>query len=173
MALSKIQSESINLADTFAFTGTVSGAGGDNTPVFSGRKASAQTLTRGAFVKITGFTTDEVDTDNAFDGTTFTVPSGKAGTYFLTFQLYGDYTAVGNDGRGNYARIYRNGSDISTGQLVLSGANIQTLSVKTSVIYDLSVGDTIEVYGYLSDDSAGDARVQINRTNFGGYRIIT
>ena len=28
MALSKIQSESINLADTFAFTGTVSGAGG-------------------------------------------------------------------------------------------------------------------------------------------------
>ena len=28
MALSKIQSESINLADTFAFSGTVSGAGG-------------------------------------------------------------------------------------------------------------------------------------------------
>lgn len=28
MALSKIQSESINLADTFSFTGTVSGAGG-------------------------------------------------------------------------------------------------------------------------------------------------
>ena len=27
MALSKIQSESINLADTFAFTGAVSGAG--------------------------------------------------------------------------------------------------------------------------------------------------
>ena len=28
MALSKIQSESINLADNFAFTGTVTGAGG-------------------------------------------------------------------------------------------------------------------------------------------------
>ena len=27
MALSKIQAQSINLADTFAFTGTVSGAG--------------------------------------------------------------------------------------------------------------------------------------------------
>ena len=27
MAISKIQSESINLADTFAFTGTVTGAG--------------------------------------------------------------------------------------------------------------------------------------------------
>jgi hypothetical protein len=28
MAIDKIQSESINLADTFAFTGTVTGAGG-------------------------------------------------------------------------------------------------------------------------------------------------
>ena len=28
MAIDKIQSESINLADNFAFTGTVSGAGG-------------------------------------------------------------------------------------------------------------------------------------------------
>ena len=31
MAIDKIQSESINLADTFAFTGTVTGAGGTNT----------------------------------------------------------------------------------------------------------------------------------------------
>jgi hypothetical protein len=31
MALSKIQSESVNLADNFAFTGTVSGAGGGKT----------------------------------------------------------------------------------------------------------------------------------------------
>jgi len=31
MVISKIQSESINLADTFAFTGTVSGAGSART----------------------------------------------------------------------------------------------------------------------------------------------
>ena len=34
MAIDKIQSESINLADNFAFTGTVSGAGGVMTPAF-------------------------------------------------------------------------------------------------------------------------------------------
>jgi len=34
MALSKIQAESMNLADTYAFTGSVSGAGGVNTPAF-------------------------------------------------------------------------------------------------------------------------------------------
>jgi hypothetical protein len=41
MALSKIQSESVNLADDFAFTGTVSGAGKDWTK-------TAQTTTSGA-----------------------------------------------------------------------------------------------------------------------------
>ena len=40
MAIDKIQSESINLADTFAFTGTVTGAGGVNTPMFSARLGS-------------------------------------------------------------------------------------------------------------------------------------
>ena len=37
MTLVKVRSRGINLADTFAFTGTVSGAGGgeSNTPSFS------------------------------------------------------------------------------------------------------------------------------------------
>ena len=34
MAITKIQSESLNLADTYDFTGTVTGAGGVNTPAF-------------------------------------------------------------------------------------------------------------------------------------------
>ena len=43
MAIDKIQSESINLADNFAFTGTVTGASGNNTPSFHIRKSSNQT----------------------------------------------------------------------------------------------------------------------------------
>ena len=34
MAITKIQSESLNLSDTYDFTGTVTGAGGVNTPAF-------------------------------------------------------------------------------------------------------------------------------------------
>ena len=34
MAITKLQAEALNLADTYAFTGTVTGAGGDNTPFF-------------------------------------------------------------------------------------------------------------------------------------------
>ena len=40
MAITKIQSESLNLADTYAFTGTVTGAGGDNTPSFKAHRTS-------------------------------------------------------------------------------------------------------------------------------------
>ena len=40
MALSKIQAESMNLADTYTFTGSVSGAGGVNTPAFKAQLSS-------------------------------------------------------------------------------------------------------------------------------------
>ena len=41
MAIDKIQSESINLADNFAFTGTVSGAGESNVPYLDVAVSSA------------------------------------------------------------------------------------------------------------------------------------
>ena len=61
----------------------VSGIGGTNTPAFYGELASTQTIARTSYVKVTGLTNDEVDTNTALDGTTFTVPSGSGGTYFL------------------------------------------------------------------------------------------
>ena len=45
MAITKIQSESMNLADTYAFTGTVTGASGVNTPAFYATMSGDQTLT--------------------------------------------------------------------------------------------------------------------------------
>ena len=44
MAIDKIQSESINLADNFSFTGTVTGAGGDNKPTFFAYRSSNQSI---------------------------------------------------------------------------------------------------------------------------------
>jgi len=40
MAITKIQSESLNLSDNYDFTGTVTGAGGVNTPAFRGYLSS-------------------------------------------------------------------------------------------------------------------------------------
>jgi hypothetical protein len=41
MAITKIQSESLNLSDNYDFTGTVTGAGGVNTPAFLAFRSGA------------------------------------------------------------------------------------------------------------------------------------
>jgi len=57
MALSKIQSESINLADNFAFSGTVSGAGGGKVgQVVQTVKTDVFSTTSTSFVDVTGLT---------------------------------------------------------------------------------------------------------------------
>ena len=58
MALSKIQAESINLADTFAFTGTVTGAGKlgqvlTQTPTSSQISATSSYVDSGLSINIT------------------------------------------------------------------------------------------------------------------------
>jgi hypothetical protein len=63
MAITKIQSESLNLADTYAFTGTVTGAGEANTPLVALKgNGSDQTVTANAFTTVT-FWSVETDTE--------------------------------------------------------------------------------------------------------------
>ena len=52
MAISKIQSESINLADTFAFTGTVTGAGFAADEFFNYTVASSQSISDATWTKV-------------------------------------------------------------------------------------------------------------------------
>ena len=52
MAITKLQAEALNLADTYAFTGTVTGAGGVNTPAFQAYASSDQSQTNDTFTKI-------------------------------------------------------------------------------------------------------------------------
>src|SRR5210317_1972575 len=69
-----------------------------NTPMFFGKKVSDQSISDNTSTKLTGFTTGEMDSDNAFDGTKFTVPSGKAGKYYIGCELFVNFSGVGNDG---------------------------------------------------------------------------
>ena len=66
MAIDKIQSESINLADTFAFTGTVTGAGGVNTPAFMAYLSANQSISNSTYTKVQ-CNLEVFDTDNAYD----------------------------------------------------------------------------------------------------------
>ena len=84
MAITKIQSESMNLADTYAFTGTVTGAGEPNTPTWMVERTSNQSVTQNAETQMI-FNGEIVDSANAYDTSTgyFTCPSGQAGTYWV------------------------------------------------------------------------------------------
>ena len=177
MAIDKIQSESINLADTFAFTGTVTGAGGTNTPIFFGKSASDQTMTRGTITKVTGMTGGEIDSDTAFDGTTFTVPSGKGGTYFIYGAVTGDAGDIGQDGEQIRMLIYKNGSSQQLFRMLHrtdSEGDIRIQTVFGSMSLALSAGDTIELYAALWDfNASGNMFTRGDETSLGGYRLIT
>ena len=150
---------------------------GGNTPYFYGAKASAQTLARGTITKITGLTQDERDSDTAFDGTTFTVPSGKGGIYFLQGVVTGQYGTAGNDGEQTNVYIYKNGSEIKQGSFYKNGASanyadLSQAQVECSIMASLAAGDTIELYGRLVDfnNSAG-GDVMAGQSHLMGFKI--
>ena len=153
---------------------TFASAGGDNTPAFYGQLASDQTMTRNATVKITGMTSNEIDTNSAFDGTTFTVPSGEGGNYYLEGTIVYDFETAGDDGFEVFAAIYKNGSTLKGSQFMnISTQDLRHVSLDVSGIFNLSAGNTIELYSYSTDSNSGDAKARSNKTSIGGYKIIT
>lgn len=175
MALIKARSRGINLADDFAFTGTITGAGESNTPAFYCGKTSNQTVSDNTITKVSW--NEVYDTDNAFASDKFTVPSGKAGKYNFYINL-----SLGTSGsygvRFPRAYLYKNGSSL----YMLLGANNEqgndVFAVTGTLSLDLSVGDYIEVYGRNSIDQgsplflgkAGDSPNE-ERSWWGGYKV--
>lgn len=164
----------ITSADSGTVTNAMIASGvRDNTPYFFGKLASNQTLTRATLTKITGLTSGEIDSASAFDGTTFTVPSGQGGIYFIFSLMTGAFDTVGNDGENIISYIYKNGSAQALSRLshVGSGRDISYASVQHSFMLSLNAGDTVEMYGYLVDSTGSDAYVGTASTYFGGYKI--
>ena len=136
-------------------------------PMWWGLKGSDQTLTRGSKTKLTSFNTGEIDTDSAFDQTTFTVPSGKGGVYMLQSHTFFDYSNVGSDGEQGYSYFYINGTERD--RMGVAGQNTPdfTQPVLSHVTFvTLSAGDTVEVYAALWDANGGNSRV-LGGANFG------
>ena len=161
MAITKIQSESMNLADTYAFTGTVTGAGESNTPSFFVTNGSAQAIADATLTKIE-YPTEVFDTDNAFASNKFTVP--KAGKYFFS----GGYKiATTGDFNELRAVIYKNGSALyNTNQ-----ANRHYDSAIVTAVLDLSVSDYVEIYGYHSGGESKNTLADSNSNYFMGFKL--
>jgi hypothetical protein len=141
-----------------------------NTPAFKVNLSSDQTISNNTWTKVQ-YNSEEYDTDSAYDNSSnyrFTVPSGKSGKYIFHAMLcvddMNDQTRVG-------IKIYKNGSadNLTWFQDFASGGVFVTVS--TSVTYNLSAGDYIEIYGRQNHGS--DKPIQgAERNVFFGYRII-
>ena len=104
----------------------------------------------------------------------FTVPSGKAGKYFISAQVS---LQGSNDVRTMRSYVYKNGSlqyDLQT-RLAFSG---NTLDAGSSVpfsangILDLSASDYLEVYTYIYNTAGGTYQAMSNECIFQGYKLI-
>ena len=110
MAITKIQSESLNLADTYAFTGTVTGAGESNKPIFI---CGANTLTgqsNNTYTKIQ-LASASVDTASGFDSSNYRYTPNVAG-YYVVLAKARLYTNPGAPQQLQMERValYKNGS---------------------------------------------------------------
>ena len=87
MAITKLQAEALNLADTYAFTGTVTGAGGVNTPAFQAYLNSDQNVSSGTQTKV-ACANVRFDTASCYDTSNYRFTPNVAGKYFVYGKVY-------------------------------------------------------------------------------------
>ena len=186
MAIDKVTSASIttdavgptqlNEASNYAFTGTVTGAGGVNTPAFVA-KLSANMTDQAAdtTVKIQ-YNTEVFDTDNAYDNSTnyrFTVPSGKGGKYVVFQHQHLRDQGQNQDIEYMTARLYKNGSFFTEFQRAMNSSSLngaQSNYCTWNIVMDLSAGDYLEWYAKVIPNNF---KIQEEGSYIGAYKIIT
>ena len=142
--------------------------GGDNTPMWFVRKTSDQALSDNSYTKVT-WNSEVIDTDSAFASDKFTVPSGKAGKYYIS-------TGVGfydnSTQEYHYVLIYKNGSNVSADPsgITTTEDNTDRYWQTNNMILDLAVSDYVEVY-VLCKYTSGTGTM--NSSYFTGYKLIT
>jgi hypothetical protein len=143
---------------------TVNAAAMKNTPAFYVTQTSAQSLANNTATTLT-FGTTVYDTDSSMSSTTFTVPSGGAGTYYF-YARYRVNTAT--DSTRLACDIKVNGTSIASYNNDQNDEN--SSSVSGSAV--LSVGDAVIVVTFQTTGGAVDTKNGVN-TAFGGYKLIT
>ena len=171
MAIDKIQSESINLADNFAFTGTVTGAGGDNKPAFSVGKSGDQSIDNAETMTKVTWDVEHLDSNNTFASNKFT--PGVAGEYFISFNFRVQSNAD-NEVNIVTARIYKNGSVVHNTDSRVDFRNNKGrgAGVTATALVNMDTDDYLEFYGG-NNASGGTATIQYRGTLAQGFKIIT
>jgi hypothetical protein len=164
MALTKVQADGVNLGDTFAFTGSVTGI---TTPAFCATNSAQQTSNANTSTKVQ-FDTEVFDSDGKYDTSAYSFTPTVAGKYFITAQLANNnlYSQANLQ-----IQIYKNGSPVMNGEV--NGNNStsnRNYTVNTSLVLDLDTDDYVEIYGRQSL-ADGTPITEGSRCYFIGYKI--
>ena len=145
-----------------------------NTPAFEAYLSTEETVSSNNTYEVIPFNIEVVDTDNAYSTSTyrFTVPTGKAGKYFIAVGVR--CVASANTRLINsYGAIYLNGSRYRESQNNSNANYTRTAQQNTQAIMNLSVGDYVQGYVAINETNTtvnyGDANNK--STYFLGYRI--
>ena len=168
---------SIPSGATIANSGTATGFGGDNLPIFAVSKSggSNQTINHGSSTKVT-FSHEITDPSSAFASDKFTVPSGKGGTYLFAWNLQiedSDSAIVRMS-----TNLYKNGSAISSAQMRSEGGDtvFANYTISQTRIMTASAGDYFEVYIYQESSNGSSVILEASTTHnqfFSGTKLIT
>ena len=158
MALSKIQAESMNLADTYAFSGTVSGTSVAGSNAFLARFTPATggswgTVASGGIISFDDASTqDAFNNDSVFNTSTYKFTAPATGVYTFWFGIY-----TANTDSINAFCFIKNDSKFRTQaaadeHLTLWSGTTNDHIQNGTIIIPLSSGDTIAVGGSTVSD---------------------
>ena len=149
MAIDKIQSESINLADNFDFTGNVTGAGESNLPLFHVNCSGNQSVSDNTNTKITNWGTPTIDTASGWDSSNNKYTIQTAGKYLI----YGTFSPFDTSANGVLREatlsVYKNGSSIVYDGVGFTD-NCTAINPKVHFTTTLAQNDYIELYGIFN-----------------------
>ena len=140
-----------------------------------GENNATISLSRGNETTMSGFTLNEIDTHSAFDGQTFTVPSGQAGVYLINIDLEIDFSQVGGDGESYQFELKKNGSQANLSRYAHNSNQGYTYrhQMNMCVLKTLAVSDAITVSVTAADQSGGGGGRIIGGTGEGGMSRMT
>jgi len=161
---------------TITNSGTATGFGGDNTPMFlvSGGSGN-QTISHASGTTIT-YNQEIIDTDNAFASNIFTVPSGEAGKYFFSASCFIEDTQA--DITRYILEIQKNNSSWrQIAHRFTSNQDLMQVGHTITAIDDASVGDEYKAKVYVETADGGSVIIENQSTSysnnwFQGFKLL-
>ena len=173
MAITKIQSESLNLADTYAFTGTVTGAGGNNQPYFTAYQTGDYSVSHNTATTIV-LPNTTVNSGSDYNTSTGRFTPQVAGDYFVTASSTSKHGSSGNaivywslyiQKNSAYTDLRADTGNEATSTVAQSNTNI------SGIISMNGSTDYLTFLAYQYDYSANAAQ-NLRKIQFSAFKII-